>query len=505
VEIPRQLLAKARRADLERTLVPTLRRAAEALSTDLERGFRSGRGLRRVLRGPPGTGKSHLAEVVVRRAVARGGAQPSAVARCPARGLGLGSLLDLYLALVRDLAVQAPDAVVAGRLDALATLPAGAAERSALALLAQMAAPKRLVLLLEDAEILAGRLGDEARGRMREDLERLDEWAIVATVGRDAEVVQSLLGEGGDAELVRDLPRPEPVEIHRLARGLQRGPGGAAPPEPWLSAVPPVFGDTLVAWRAAAEARHARADAPRPSAAGTLLATLDRLSPWAERRLAPLSPQQLRLLVPLAELARGATVSELASLAFVTPQAASSQLGRLADLGLVRSLRQGRRSFYEWADPALAAWVETQVAGTGRLEQLLDFFTAWETRADDAELPAVTASLRELLAARYEARRAWRASIRALTPEPGSGAGAARLAVALVESLDALAHPSLTARDVGLWRDLWWEWGGGSALLRTPLRLLDALARLRAGEPPVATRARLAPPERRLLPAGTRS
>ena len=72
-------------------------------------------------------------------------------------------------------------------------------------------------------------------------------------------------------------------------------------------------------------------------------------------------PGRANMLVALMD-GRALTATELAGVAGVTPQTASSHLGQLVSAGLIAMERQGRHRYHRLATPAIARMVEDMMA-----------------------------------------------------------------------------------------------------------------------------------------------
>lgn len=72
-------------------------------------------------------------------------------------------------------------------------------------------------------------------------------------------------------------------------------------------------------------------------------------------------PGRANMLVALMD-GRALTATELAGVAGVTPQTASSHLGQLISAGLIAMERQGRHRYHQLATPAIARMVEDMMA-----------------------------------------------------------------------------------------------------------------------------------------------
>jgi DNA-binding CsgD family transcriptional regulator len=103
------------------------------------------------------------------------------------------------------------------------------------------------------------------------------------------------------------------------------------------------------------------------------LRTLDDLTPYYQARMAWLSPQQRKIVELLCNHHGAVAVKEIAQHCFITHQTASSQLKDLREKGYVRSLTEGRESYYEPREPLLRMCVEVKKQRTGPIPLLVEF------------------------------------------------------------------------------------------------------------------------------------
>ncbi len=464
-------------------------RVAEALGRRLDAGER----VSILVHGPPGSGRSLLAAGAARRA-AGALARPVHEVWLDGRLAG-GPPVALLTETARAVAARRGDPRYVGRLAALHDLPAGAAEKAAMGLIDELLADDLLLLVMENLDFLPVTVPLEAWSHVTEWIARNARVALVGLADpierrrADLDFEAWFSPLGGHAETFRARPVEErgAVRLAETVRGIV-APGAGQPEDAsarafvlqrltggrrrWLIAC-------LACWAEQPEA-DVVADAGR--AVGRLAGELDGL-------LERISPQQRRLLAALADARCGLTVRELARRCFCSPQAVSSQLGLLRGSEFVHAERQGRETFYRFADPLLAAHLEWRGGEATELEHEIRFLHACAQHAARSSDPDEENPLESLFAADPAS---WRDRI----PRLIDALRRAGRPGALAASLAALAaRPELVARDAArteLWRDLWAEWSGRDRLIACAVRLIDAsLHRVDEGE--VRARARLSP------------
>lgn len=443
-------------------LAPTASRVTEGLAQALA----GDEGHPQVVWGGSGCGKSHLAALVAARVARREGLvgrlKVFRVREDAAPTLGP---LDLYLGLIEEASRTVGDPAHVGRIAAVYDLPPGAAEKAAEGLLESLAGDGPVLLVLEGADALFTRWGSEARGRFEEFLSRRRRWALLATAqvpfDDGGEVLLEVRGNAADVHGLRDL---EPQEIESFGRTVFGFDDEAAESVLLLRAGAHLLGESRRIAAAMAEAILVRGHGDPGLVLQRVMA---RLAQDFRAAIARASGQQQRLLVAFARARRALRVKDIARACFLSSQTVSSQLGALRELEMVAAERVGRETFYDIADPALGAWLETE-SGQGEalaadLRFLIELLRA-EAEADRNEAA-------ELLDG---APRTWRAGVPRLIADHRETGTLPKLAASLAAASWGFRERRIDAAGAALWRDLWWEWGGRETELLPPLRLVDA-------------------------------
>ncbi len=111
---------------------------------------------------------------------------------------------------------------------------------------------------------------------------------------------------------------------------------------------------------------------------------LDEVTPYYKAKIDSLPPQQRKILDHIARISsqtnEGLTPGEIAKATRLSPQATSTQLRRLGELGYVRAANlRVRNSYYTLSEPLYAIWHQMRF-GRGprrRVQWLVDFIKSW--------------------------------------------------------------------------------------------------------------------------------
>ena len=109
------------------------------------------------------------------------------------------------------------------------------------------------------------------------------------------------------------------------------------------------------------------------------LRMVDDLTPYYQDRMRQLAPQQRKLVELLSRHETPAMVKDIARRCLITQQTAAKQLGELARLGFVVSIKSGRATYYELAEPLMRICVEVKDNKTEHLRLFVRFLRGWFT------------------------------------------------------------------------------------------------------------------------------
>ncbi len=109
---------------------------------------------------------------------------------------------------------------------------------------------------------------------------------------------------------------------------------------------------------------------------------VDDLTPYYQDRMRQLAPQQRKLIEFLSHHETPAMVKDIAHRCLISPQTAAKQLGELAKLGFVQSIKSGRATYYELAEPLMRICIEVKDNKTQHLKLFVRFLRGWFSAQD---------------------------------------------------------------------------------------------------------------------------
>lgn len=341
-----------------------------------------------LLIGPRGIGKTHLVSLIYHRISAMDDLRGRLlIAWLREEEWGVTSFLDLLLRIFRALLAEHEDAVFAERVEALYSLAPDVAERTASALLKELVGDRVLLILVENLDDLFNGLGDDGQKRLRAYLQKNPFCTILATaqslfngvalqtspfygffrinhleeltLDEAARLLTNIANLEGDCELASLIPMPTGRAriraLHHLAGGNHR--------------VYIIFSQFLN--------RESLDEFVEP-----FMRTLDDLTPYYQARMAWLSPQQRKTVEFLCDRRGAVLVREIAQRCFMTHQTASSQLGKLLEMGYVRSEVVGRESYYEVREPMMRLCIEVKKNRGDLIRSSAVFLRLWYARLE---------------------------------------------------------------------------------------------------------------------------
>jgi DNA-binding transcriptional ArsR family regulator len=335
--------------------------------------------------GPRGIGKTHLISLLYHRlAQTEEGKNKALIAWMREEEWGVTSFFELVLRILRTLDACYPELQVEARTTPLYELPLKEAEKLAESILLEVVGSKRLVLLLENLDDLFDQLGEQGQRAWRAFIQNHNNMVLVCTTPAlfagvslqksvfygffdiealkelDFDDVVSLLSkiavERGDQELAAFIATSEGRAriraVHHLAEGNPR--------------IYIIFAQFL-----SAQALDELVPA--------FMHTLDELTPYYQARMKELPGQQRKIVEYLVNYRGAAPVKQIAKSCFITQQTCSSQLKQLKDKRYVRSIEQGRESYYELCEPLMRLCMEVKKQRGEPISLLVDFLRIWYT------------------------------------------------------------------------------------------------------------------------------
>ena len=347
--------------------------------------LRTGSSHHTLLVGPRGIGKTHLISLLHHRLTQTPETQDKAlIAWMREEEWGVTSFFELVLRILRTLDASYPELEIEARTTPLYEFSLKEAEKLAESILLEVLGTKRLLVLLENLDDLFDQLGDQGQKAWRAFIQNHNNMVLVCTtpslfagvsLHKSAfygffdiepltelgfEDVVSLLGkialERGDEKLTSFIETPEGRAriraVHHLAEGNPR--------------IYIIFAQFL-----SKEALDELVPA--------FMHTLDELTPYYQARMKELSGQQRKIVEYLVNYRGAAPVKQIAKSCFITHQTCSSQLKQLKEKRYVRSIEQGRESYYELCEPLMRLCMEVKKQRGEPVSLFVDFLRIWYT------------------------------------------------------------------------------------------------------------------------------
>ena len=361
---------------------PLLKRALANVTDSLRTGSRH----HTLFVGPRGIGKTHLISLLYHRLAKTKVAKSKAlIVWMREEEWGVTSFFELVMRILRTLDASYPQFKISERTQPLYDLKVDDAAKQAESLLLNVVAEKCLVILLENLDDLFDQIGDQGQKAWRAFIQNHSNMVLVCTtpslfagvsVHKSAfygffdieplaelefEDVVSLLRkiavERGDADLAAFIDTPEGRAriraVHHLAEGNPR--------------IYIIFAQFL---------SHEALD----ELVQAFMHTLDDLTPYYQARRKELPGQQRKIAEYLVHYRGAATVKAIAKACFITQQVCSSQLKQLKDKRYVRSIEQGRESYYELSEPLMRLCMEVKKQRGEPINLIVQMLRIWYTR-----------------------------------------------------------------------------------------------------------------------------
>ncbi|WP_278312378.1 MarR family transcriptional regulator [Lolliginicoccus levis] len=325
----------------------------------IETASRSGTRAHTLLRGPWGSGKTHILTVATGQALRdEKVASRVALAWLSDDALPISSYPDLLHEAITTLDPDLAGEARAARLGGSAT--------DLEDLLAAVVGRRLLVLVAEHIDVLFDRIGSAGARALRGFVETHGRTLVLASASRLVPALSSRTEPwygNLDIDTIPPLDRDEATGLlqhraaladdHRLREWLGTGEAAQA-----VESMHRAIGGSPRAW-------HIIADTARPTTLGepalTISKLLDTCSPHYQHELLGLANTERQLLLGLARAPGPVTVGELAESAGMTANTAAVTLRRLADGTWVRGGKlpgeDQRRTYYQFTDPMLAAYL----------------------------------------------------------------------------------------------------------------------------------------------------
>ncbi|SFO63633.1 hypothetical protein SAMN05443579_104362 [Variovorax sp. PDC80] len=341
--------------------------------------------------GPRGIGKTHLVSLLHHRlSQSKEVREKGLIAWMREEEWGVTSFFELVLRILRTLDQKHPDLGIAARTTPLYELTLKQAEAQASSLLLDVLGDKTLIVLLENLDDLFDQLGDAGQRQFRAfiqnhpqlvlvtttpslfagvslqkspfygffDIQALKEFSLEDVV----DLLKKIAVERGDEALAEFIGTPEGHAriraVHHLAEGNPR--------------IYVIFAQFL--------SREALDELVQ-----AVMHTLDELTPYYQARMKELSGQQRKIVEYLVSYRGAAPVKQIAKACFITHQTCSGQLKQLREKRYVRSIEQGRESYYELTEPLMRLCMEVKSQRGEPIGLFVEILRIWYTEAELSE------------------------------------------------------------------------------------------------------------------------
>ena len=338
--------------------------------------------------GPRGIGKTHLVSLLHHRlSQSKEVREKGLIAWMREEEWGVTSFFELVLRILRTLDQKQPELGIAARTTPLYELTLKQAEAQASSLLLDVLGDKTLLVLLENLDDLFDQLGDAGQRQFRAfiqnhpqlvlvtttpslfagvslqkspfygffDIQALKEFSLEDVV----DLLKKIAVERGDEALAEFIGTPEGHAriraVHHLAEGNPR--------------IYVIFAQFL--------SREALDELVQ-----AVMHTLDELTPYYQARMKELSGQQRKIVEYLVSYRGAAPVKQIAKACFITHQTCSGQLKQLREKRYVRSIEQGRESYYELTEPLMRLCMEVKSQRGEPIGLFVEILRIWYTEAE---------------------------------------------------------------------------------------------------------------------------
>jgi Flp pilus assembly protein TadD/DNA-binding transcriptional ArsR family regulator len=341
-----------------------------------------------LLIGPRGIGKTHLVSLVYHRLKKQEDLQDRLrIAWLSEEEYGVGTLLDLFLRILKVLIKEYYDANLEASLEQLYALSQEEAEVQAGRLLKQWIAGKTLLLIVENLDDLFSGLKEIGQKQLRSYLQENPFCTILATSPTifNGISLQTSPFYGFFRNQLLDTLTPE--EVKELLKKLAQQENNQELAE---------YLDTSRAIARIKAIHHLAGGCHRvyiifyqflnleslENLTDLFVETLDELTPYYQSRMAYLSNQQRKIVEFLCETRNAVPVKEIARRCFLSHQATSSQLKEILEKGYVLTVPCGKESWYEIREPLMRFCLDIKHSRGTSAQLIIDFLKLWYSRGE---------------------------------------------------------------------------------------------------------------------------
>jgi tetratricopeptide (TPR) repeat protein len=336
-----------------------------------------------LLVGPRGIGKTHLVSLVHHRVQKRAEVQGRlVVAWLREEAYSVASYIHLLLAILKAMDRRSDSQSIDEVLDQLQGMDETAQVQYAEQILLEAIGDRTLLVITENLEDSFDAIEREGQHKLRALIQNHPRFTVLATS-------QSLF----QGVSVRESPFYGFFEVHRLERfsydeALEM-----------LVKIAELQGDSALTERLRTPLGRARVRAIDHLAAGSprlyvmlseflgadsidalvepVLKLIENLTPYYQSRMQLISPQQRAMVEHLCEQEGAVPVKEVARGLLISQQTASSQFGKLRELGYVRAEKAGRETHYELQEPLMRMALAAKTTRAKPIRLFVEFLRRW--------------------------------------------------------------------------------------------------------------------------------
>jgi len=342
-----------------------------------------------LLVGPRGIGKTHLISLIYYRLRAMEDLRDRLfLAWLREEEFGVTSFMDLLFRILHALvAEQEGNTELAGRVQALYSLPPDRAESGAAELLRGFVGGRTLLVLVENLDDIFQRLGNQGQARLQRYLRENRYCSILASSQSPLESMSSpgvLFGGVFHVHQLEELSFEEAMRLLSKIAGYRGDrdlsafistPRGTAR----MRALKYIAGGNHRAYVIFSQflTRESLDDLIEP-----LMRTIDDLTPYYQARMAWLSPEQRKITAFICECRHPVPVREIARHCFMKPEATSLHLEMLQKVGHLNAISVGADTYYELREPLMRLSIEVKKHRGKPVRLLIDFLRLWYSPAE---------------------------------------------------------------------------------------------------------------------------
>jgi tetratricopeptide (TPR) repeat protein len=456
-----------------------------------------------LLIGPRGIGKTHLVSLVYHRLKKQEDLQDRLrIAWLSEEEYGVGTLLDLFLRILKALIKEYSDSKLEVALEQLYALSQEEAEAHAGSILKQWIAGKTLLIIVENLDDLFSGLRDIGQKQLRSYLQENPFCTILATSPTIFNGISLQTSPFYGFFRNQQLDSLTPEEVKELLKKLAQQENNQELAK---------YLDTARATARIKAIHHLAGGCHRvyiifyqflnleslENLTDLFVETLDELTPYYQSRMAYLSNQQRKIVEFLCETRNAVPVKEIARRCFLSHQATSSQLKEILEKGYVLTVPCGKESWYEIREPLMRFCLDIKHSRGTSAQLIIDFLKLWYSRGKLESLYLKDQQYRQGL--EHISQFIEISSSLPFLEFSKSDSLEFTLQEMMTTCLRLLSAMKATDIDLQTWLDRWKLFSPKSKQLEIPMRLLETWIRYRETKGDLRVLLSLPVEERRIL------